>query len=559
MTIAMRTAWVRLARLVRRALAATGLLSLLDRAASRSRTLLWLRSLLAIYDPTDLARLDVPWWTFQAADEVDDVLRERPDARAFEWGSGASTLWLARRCGSVTSVEHDAGWAKGIEGMLPDNASLVLVPPRPADEPVVRSEKPGFEGLDFAEYVAAIDESPGDFDLVVIDGRARGDCLDRGLRRLAPGGLVVLDNVERARNRDALERHPDLDVRWTRGRTPALPYPSRTALASPDGGLETPTPRRGTPALVRWLFLALVAGFVGWGFRDQGGELLDAIRATSPAAVAVAGLLVLIGLNLTSIAWLELLGGFGHRLPVRHGRAVFFVGQLGKYIPGGIWSMGAHTQLARAHDVPVRVTVSNSLTFLWINLATAGIVAGGAGLVGLSDVPLPSWLTVAGVVGCLVALTPPMLTRAAAVFSAGAHRPRLRVPRLARLVVLMAVTWTAYAGALVALTPDPEPALVPAAAGAFALAYAVGVVVVFAPAGVGARELTLVALLAPAIGLAAAGSVAILIRLLHTAGDLLLALVSWVLSRGRRMPEDVTDGSYVYQTRAPLRPSKGRA
>jgi uncharacterized membrane protein YbhN (UPF0104 family) len=558
-TTSIKGLWVGAARLARGLLAATGLLGLLDRAARRSRTLLWVRTWLSIYDLADLARFDVPWWTFEAADAVDAFLRERPGARVFEWGAGASTLWLARRAGTVTSVEHDADWAASLEPMLPDNAAVRLVAPGPAGAGAVRSEKPGFEGLDFGDYVAAIDDVPGDFDLIVVDGRARAACLDRALTRVTPGGIVVLDNVERARYRAALERHPGLSVRWTGGRTPALPYPSQTALVSPDGGDETTARRPRTHPLVRWGFVAVVLAFVGWGFRDHGDDVLDAVRATSPAAVLAAGLLVLLGLHLTSIAWLGLLGGFGHRLTGREGRAVFFVGQLGKYIPGAVWSMGAHAQLARRHDVPVRVTVSTSLTFLWLNLATAGLVVGAAGLTGVSRLPVHSWLVALGTLGCLVALTPPVLTRAAEVFSAGAHRPRLSVLQLGRLVLLMAVTWTAYAAALVALAPDPEPALVPVAAGAFALAYAAGVVVVLAPAGVGVRELTLIALLAPAIGLAAAGAVAILTRLLHTGGDLLMALLSWLLVRGRRTREDGAGPGDLYDTRASFTPSEGRA
>jgi uncharacterized membrane protein YbhN (UPF0104 family) len=82
---------------------------------------------------------------------------------------------------------------------------------------------------------------------------------------------------------------------------------------------------------------------------------------------------------------------------------------------------------------------------------------------------------------------------------------------------------------------------------------------VFAPAGVGVRELTLIALLAPVIGLAASGAVAILNRLLHTGGDLLMALLSWLLVRGRRTREEPAERADVYDTRAPLTPSEGRA
>ncbi|HEY0953010.1 MAG TPA: hypothetical protein VGD85_22645, partial [Nocardioides sp.] len=107
----MKRAYVTVLRVARAVLAATGLLRVLDAAARRSRTALWVRSWLAIYDLDDMLALDVPWWTFAAADAVEDFLRARPGARVLEWGSGASTVWLARRAGSVVTVEHDPAWA----------------------------------------------------------------------------------------------------------------------------------------------------------------------------------------------------------------------------------------------------------------------------------------------------------------------------------------------------------------------------------------------------------------------------------------------------------------
>jgi hypothetical protein len=210
-----------------------GLLGLLDRWAARSRAGLWLRSLLSIYDLEDLLRYDVPWWTFEASDRIADFLSARPQARVFEWGSGASTVWLSRRAGTVTSIEHDAAWADIVEPVLPANAVVHVVSPVPAvGAPGEQlSDKVGFEGLDFGDYVAAVDDLDGTFDLVVVDGRARNACFHRAVSRLAPGGVLVFDNVDRQRYREAIASSPvAVDVEWTRGLTPALPYPTRTAL-----------------------------------------------------------------------------------------------------------------------------------------------------------------------------------------------------------------------------------------------------------------------------------------------------------------------------------------
>jgi hypothetical protein len=229
----MKALYVSAVRRLRRALGFLGVLALLDRWAARSRTGLWLRSLLSIYDLEDLLRYDVPWWTFEASDRVAGFLATRPHARVFEWGSGASTVWLSQRAGSVTSVEHDDGWAGIVRPVLPDNAVVRVVEPVPATGRAgqVLSDKPGFEGLDFRDYVDSLDDTDGTYDLMVVDGRARNACFHRAVSRLAPDGVLVFDNVDRARYRSAIASAPlPVEVEWTRGLTPALPYPTRTAL-----------------------------------------------------------------------------------------------------------------------------------------------------------------------------------------------------------------------------------------------------------------------------------------------------------------------------------------
>ena len=232
----MKRLYVRLAHAAGSLLRATGILALLGRRAPRSRSATWVLSLFAIHDLDELVRLDVPWWTFDSRDRVAAFLLHRPDARVFEWGSGASTLWLSTRAGTVHSVEHDAGWAEALAPRLPANVDLTVVSPAPTPTPVIGSAKPGHAGLDFSTYVDAIDAVPGLFDVIVIDGRARESCLQRAVGRLAPDGLIVFDNVDRARYRDAIGALGGrVEVTTTRGLTPALPYPTRTALLRLSG------------------------------------------------------------------------------------------------------------------------------------------------------------------------------------------------------------------------------------------------------------------------------------------------------------------------------------
>lgn len=215
-----------------------GVLKWWSRAAQKSRFGCWSRSLLAVYDLPDLVELDVPWWTFQASDAVETFLGARPNARVFEWGSGASTVWLAKRAGSVVAIEHDGVWAADVRRLAPNNVDVRWIPPsrRGHNSTPVLSKKSGFEGLDFTNYVAAITEEDGLFDVIVIDGRAREACFPRALNYLAPGGMIVFDNVDRARYRLSIScTKTSLRVQWTRGLTPCLPYPTQTALITTSG------------------------------------------------------------------------------------------------------------------------------------------------------------------------------------------------------------------------------------------------------------------------------------------------------------------------------------
>jgi predicted O-methyltransferase YrrM len=226
------TLYIGVVRQGRSVAARAGLLARLERRRD-SRAALWLRSLFSIYDIDDLAQLDLPWWTFAAIGEVDRFLKERPNARAFEYGSGASTIWLARRVAQVVSVEHDAAWHGEVERRLAPfgHARVRLVPPdaeRSADPQFV-SRKPGWRGQTFRDYVHAIDAEPGLFDLIVIDGRARPACLDHARARLAPDGMIVFDNTHRPAYRRAIAAS-GMHGERLRGLAACLPYPDETTL-----------------------------------------------------------------------------------------------------------------------------------------------------------------------------------------------------------------------------------------------------------------------------------------------------------------------------------------
>lgn len=192
----------------------------------------WLNSLVRVHDSLAIAELGVPWWTYRAIDFVDAWLLARPDPiRVFEYGSGASTLWLAERAHEVVTVEHHAGFADVIGPALAEipGVTFRLVEPASGGPVRIGSAKPGNAGADFYDYVHAIDDESGLFDVVVIDGRAREACLELATSRLRPDGIVIFDNSRRRRYREVIEAS-ELQERRLPGLTPTLPYPDQTSI-----------------------------------------------------------------------------------------------------------------------------------------------------------------------------------------------------------------------------------------------------------------------------------------------------------------------------------------
>jgi len=286
--------------------------------------------------------------------------------------------------------------------------------------------------------------------------------------------------------------------------------------------------RRFLPAL-RVLFLVAVVVF-GWlSLRGRFDEVGNALADTSVLSVLGALLLVMLGLTATAVLWLRLMLRLDARLPIVDGSAMFFLGQLGKYIPGSVWSIGAQADMARRHQVPPRVTVAAGLLFLGYHVDTAVVLGSVALISGKLDPSWPAWVGWAGLVVGILGLAPGLVRLLGRRI--GGREPAVNLAETLVLVMLMLGTWLLYSLALVLLSPRSSMSDLLVLGGAFAISYAVGVVIIFAPAGVGARETVFVLLLTPMLSVADATALALLARVVHTAADALMATGWWFAAK----------------------------
>src|SRR3954465_8260872 len=120
-------------------------------------------------------------------------------------------------------------------------------------------------------------------------------------------------------------------------------------------------------------FVAVAVGLAVWALWSRWPEVVSALHRLDARDLVLAALATLLNAVLTGLAWRALLADLGARLPVGLAARVFFVGQIGKYVPGSLWPMIVQAELAKRH-VARRSTVAATFVLLLLSGASALLV-----------------------------------------------------------------------------------------------------------------------------------------------------------------------------------------
>ena len=305
-------------------------------------------------------------------------------------------------------------------------------------------------------------------------------------------------------------------------------------MGEPD--VATARRRSWRRALVSALLVAVMVAAFAWALAGRWSEIVDRLGDQRPLVLLASLALALAGVFMSFLLWRGTLRALGSDLPVAPLARLFFVTQLGKYLPGAVWPVVAQMRLGREMGVPRQ---RMALAFL----LTLGLTTVVGVLVGLAA--LPALLRAEGPVVLLGLLAlpllgalfvPAVLNRLLNLALGVVRRPGLDRPLagrdVARGVGWALAFWLVYGGhawaLAVGLGADPLEAL-PVAIGGFAIAFSLGPLLVVLPAGAGVREAVLVVLLASVLTTSEAVAVALTSRgiLMLTDGLLAAAGFGW--------------------------------
>lgn len=252
---------------------------------------------------------------------------------------------------------------------------------------------------------------------------------------------------------------------------------------------------------------------------------------------------LLLGLSaMTSIGWIwvQMISDKGH--PVAHRRAMrwYFTGQLGKYVPGGIWPIVGRAELAARNGVPRKdAYASTGLSLVTTYLAAIVAIAIGAAFAP-GKWPFSILIAIALLIGYYVFSHEKLRTKVIAIAMklSPAAQSLTEPRRLATLTLMHLPSWI-----LMSLSTSVTASAFGAHIGILQMlfitstSWLAGFVVVGVPGGIGVREAIFTSLAGGIIGTPMAVSLALMSRVVFIAVDLTGALFSNLAAQGSQSVE----------------------
>jgi uncharacterized membrane protein YbhN (UPF0104 family) len=331
---------------------------------------------------------------------------------------------------------------------------------------------------------------------------------------------------------------------------PPLPERPDPAVGDADGdgpvdaaaiGARRHSGRRLALDLARYVLLVAVLAAVAYTLSRNWAEVSEQLGRLSWGTVAVSFLVGLLPPVFTMLGWRVLLADLGTDLALPPAASIFLVGQLGKYLPGSVWSVVAQTEMGHRLHVPRRRMAVTGVIMLGLSVLGGAVVAVPAIPVLLAGhTAVSPWWGVVAVALALVTLWPPLINAAVARGLRLLRRDPLE-HELGGGAVLRCMGWiiAAWVGSGVSvwvlartLAPDGGlGGLLYVSVCGYALASVLGMLAVLLPAGLGLRDAVLGLGLATLMSPAAAAAVVVVARFLAVVVDVVVAGGAWLWAR----------------------------
>jgi uncharacterized membrane protein YbhN (UPF0104 family) len=301
--------------------------------------------------------------------------------------------------------------------------------------------------------------------------------------------------------------------------------------------------RRKLFRVAQWVFAGVVLFFAAHSLAsqwDKVGSRLTHIQF-GWEWIGLASVIVLVIYALLIEGWRRVLGAWDSHLPFAHASRIWFLSNLGKYVPGNIWSLTAMGVMARQRGLSAVAAAGSSVIMQMVSLATgtAIVMVTGATLLGQPLLVGAAVLILVVVLLAAPRFLPPLAVWVSTLIGRDIAPPSVPATSIWTAAVASTLSWLLYGLAFQLFVRGllgSAPGEISSYIAVYTAAYILGFISPIAPAGLGVRELTLAAFMTQ-LGLANeadAALVAIAARLWLTVVELIPSGLYIAAGMGRK-------------------------
>ena len=285
--------------------------------------------------------------------------------------------------------------------------------------------------------------------------------------------------------------------------------------------------------------IGLIIGLAGmafllrsmWTHRD---EMKDSFSQLTWSSLVGAVFFAFMSMSYLGWMWGRLLLRRGYKVPRAQLVSWYYTGQLGKYVPGGVWAVVGRAEMAVRGGVPRADAYSVTGLSMFTTYSAAALCAALGSLLSWERPIIGAALLLALVFGLSVYAIEPLRQRLVGLLrkvTSGTNE--LTAPKdMLALTIVQVPAWI-----MISLSTTITAHAFGAEVGVLhmffvsSLSWLIGFLVIGAPGGLGVRESIFTGLLSASIGTSTALSLAVASRMIFVSVDFLGALIFNVIAR----------------------------
>jgi uncharacterized membrane protein YbhN (UPF0104 family) len=258
--------------------------------------------------------------------------------------------------------------------------------------------------------------------------------------------------------------------------------------------------RRKLFKLAQWIFAAAVLFFAARSLASQWNRVEGRLLHIQFGWqwIGAATILVLLSYVLLIEGWRRVMDAWSSHLPFGQAARIWFLSNLGKYVPGNIWSLTAMGVMARGRGVSALAAAGSSVVMQAVSLVTGAaiVIVTGARLLGQPVLVGISVLILLGILVSAPRFLPPLAVWVGSIIGRDIAPPSVPAASIWTAAVASTLSWLLYGFAFELFVRGllgASPGELSSYIAVYTAAYILGFISPIAPAGLGVREFTLAA------------------------------------------------------------------